>query len=270
MRKPLTSLIVALAAGVLASCDTAPPQQPLYPPQPSAPAQSGQVQQQPQNVEQARAWPPPPSGPSEVIPTVSDEELFATNWVTVLDNSGSMDTENCAERGANRMVVGGRAVHAFAVERPNDLHGLVVFTGNEPWARVAVPLGKNTQGKIRHEVETINANTNTPLGPAIRLAYDELVKQARAQRGYGHYRIVVVTDGDYNVGGNPAPLVRWIVERTPVQIDVVGFCTGSSHKLNIPGYTGYVSIENSGALQKALSAVVQVESDEYSGIGRDK
>ena len=57
----------------------------------------------------------------------------------------------------------------------------------------------------------------------MQIAYNELKKQGRAQRGYGSYRIVVVTDGDYNDGGNPKPLVEEIVKTSPVEVYVIGF-----------------------------------------------
>ena len=262
MRKSSWYLSAFVALGLLVGCDDEPSRMiPTAPPAHGSPATYAPAQ--------AAVWPPAATNPSEVLPIVSDEHLFDTVWVIVLDNSGSMETTECSGHD-NRMVAGGKAVLAFSKKRPADNFGLVLFTSSYPYARVAVPLDRGTQGAIERVVTSIRPDTQTPLRPAIELAYKEIVKRARAQRGYGSYHIVVVTDGNYNEGGNPAPVVKEIVEKTPIQVHTVGFCTGSSHALNLPGYTSYVSIDNAEALNQALLKIVEVEAEHFTDLSQMK
>ena len=258
MRKISRFFIACAALGFLAACDA--PLAPQARTSASVP-QSTVVQ----TATQFWQWPPPVTDPNEKVPVLGDKELFNANWMVVLDNSGSMDTRSCSGNEI-RMVAGGKAVHAFSQKRPDDNFGLVVFTTRDPYAKVAVPLGKKTQEKIGEVVRTIRADTNTPLRPAIKIAFDELGRQSKAQRGFGQYHIVVITDGEFNEGGDPAPLVKNIVTTTPVQVHTVGFCTGTSHRLNIPGYVTYVSIENASELNRALSAVAEAVDEDYTAI----
>jgi predicted small lipoprotein YifL len=250
-------LAIALAAGlVLTGCgDNSPPAAPVA----QAPVSQQAVQKPTQQA----------SIPVDA-PVLGVEELFTTNWMIVLDNSGSMITKECSGND-NRMVAGGKAVHAFALKQPADQNfGLVLFTNWPPYTKVAVPLGTGNQGAIKRVVESISPDTNTPLRPAIELAYNELMKRVAMQRGYGDFHIVVVTDGIANQGGDPAPLVKQIVTQSPIQVHTVGFCTGESHNLNLPGYTTYVSASNAAELNKALLAVAVVESETFIDFGPTK
>jgi len=188
--------------------------------------------------------------------------MLTANWEVVLDNSGSMDTTQCAGNDS-RMVTGGNAIINFSHKRPQtDNFGLVVFTGSSPYARAAAPLGKD-RAKFEQEIHDARARFSTPLGPAIELAYNELLKQLKWQGGYGTYHIVVVTDGEWNQGRDPGPLVKDIVQHSPVQVHTVGFCTGADHRLNMPGWASYTDANNADGINKGLLAVLASESDTY-------
>lgn len=248
--KPSLSILAVFTLVLLSGCGD--------PPQPT------QAEAQQSVTAGRKIWPPPVAGKASGTDSVAlaSTEVLADNWELVLDNSGSMETHNCS--GADsRMVAGAKAVIAFSRKRPaNDNFGLVLFHDGDS-ARVATPLGKN-RAMFESEAAKARADQNTPLKPAINLGYFELEKQARRQGGYGTYHLVVVTDGDWNKGGDPVPLVRWIVENTPVQVHVVGFCTGEGHSLNIAGYTSYVSADNADQVNQALQAVLASESRQFS------
>ena len=194
---------------------------------------------------------------------VVPEDMMAVNWAVVLDNSGSMKTTQCSGQ-ETRMVAGGKAVIAFSKKRSgSDNFALILFTGNHPFVRLAMPLGQD-RALLMKEVEAARADFNTPLGPAIEAAYGELFKQGKRQGWYGSYHIVVVTDGDWNQGADPGPIVKRIVSGSPVQIHTVGFCTGDGHRLNIPGYTSYVSADNAEQVNKGLQAVLTAESEVFT------
>ena len=193
---------------------------------------------------------------------VTLQDMLVTNWMVVLDNSGSMKSKECSGQD-NRMVAGGKAVISFSRQRPvNDNFGLVLFTDKEPYARVAVPLGRN-RILFEQEVHKASADFSTPLGPAIESAHGELFEQGRQQNWHGVYHIVIVTDGDHNQGPDPSPIVKRIVSGSPIQVHTVGFCTGSGHRLNIPGYTTYASAGNAHELNAGLQAVLNAESETF-------
>jgi len=188
--------------------------------------------------------------------------MLAANWVLVLDNSGSMNTTSCSGK-ETRMVAGGKAVINFARQRPaNDNFGLVLFSSGAT-ALVAAPLGRDRK-LFETEVTKASPDYATPLGPAIELAYYELMKQYQRQGGYGTYHIVVVTDGEANRGRDPEPLVKEVVKKSPVQVHTVGFCTGAGHRLNLPGYATYATADNAEQINKALLAVLASESETYA------
>lgn len=193
---------------------------------------------------------------------VALEDMLATNWAVVLDNSGSMKTTQCSGNDS-RMVAGGKAVISFARQRPDkDNFALVLFTNSNPYARVAMPLGRD-RSVFNQEVQGARPDFNTPLAPAIELAYGELFAQGKRQNWHGAYHIVVVTDGEYNEGGDPRPIIRRIIDGSPVQVHTVGFCTGSNHSLNIAGYTTYASADNAAQLNAGLQAVLKAESETF-------
>lgn len=217
-------LAAALLCVTLAACSD--PIQPMTP----APAQKGQAQ--------ASTPAATPVQPLQIAFTAQD--MLAANWVLVLDNSASMNTTSCSGK-ETRMVAGGKAVVNFASQRPaNDNFGLVIFSSGAAYARVAAPLGRDRK-LFEAEVKKASPDYNTPLGPAIELAYKELVVQYQRQGGYGTYHIVVVTDGDANQGRDPESVVKEIVKKSPVQVHTVGFCTGAGHRLNMPGWATYAT-----------------------------
>ena len=239
-------LAAALLCGALVACNDS---QPTIPAMTPAPAQQGQAQ--------AAA---PKSAPLQLAVTAQD--MLAANWVLVLDNSASMNTTQCSGNDS-RMVAGGKAVIAFARQRPaNDNFGLVIFSSGAAYARVAAPLGRDRK-LFEAEVRKASPDYNTPLGPAIELAYNELVVQYQRQGGYGTYHIVVVTDGAANQGRDPESLVKEIVSKSPVQVHTVGFCTGAGHRLNMPGYATYATADNAEQINKALLAVLASESETF-------
>lgn len=239
-------LATALLCGALAGCNDSQPTLPTMTP---APAQQGQAQTT-----------VPAGAPLQLA--VTAEDMLAANWVLVLDNSASMNTTNCSGRDS-RMVAGGKAVINFARQRPaNDNFGLVIFSSGAAYARVAAPLGRDRK-LFEAEVKKASPDYNTPLGPAIELAYKELVVQYQRQGGYGTYHIVVVTDGDANQGRDPEPVVKEIVGKSPVQVHTVGFCTGERHRLNMPGYATYATADNAEQINQALLAVLASESETF-------
>lgn len=253
---PFLSVLV-LAVGTIVSCSD---QQPTSSPQQTSTMPATAVV--PQNPVTANQLPMVASATAKQI-AITPEDMLAANWMVVLDNSGSMTTKECSGQDT-RMVAGGKAVIDFSQKRPaNDNFGLVLFIKSEPHAQVAVPLGRN-KAAFEREVRNARPDFSTPLGPAIQVAYKEIEKQLELQGGYGSYHIVVVTDGQWNQGTDPKPIVQLIVQKSPVQIHTVGFCTGEGHGLHIPGYASYASADNIDQVNQALQVVSNAESEVFT------
>lgn len=111
------------------------------------------------------------------------------NIVLLIDVSGSMDMPNrldLVKSGFRMMVKNLRAIDTLAI---------VTYGG-----RIAValhPTAGNEQAKILGIIDSLQAGGETPGGFALRTAYNLL--QARVLHG-GNNRIILATDGDFNVG----------------------------------------------------------------------
>lgn len=233
-----------LAVGVLAGCNNPAPQQP-----PGA-NRSAVAQQAP-----AHSWPPPAPASSVIA-----QNLLADNWVVVFDGSGSMDSIACGTGSRPRIETAQKAVIQFSRSLPPNVHrGLVEF----PSPKVSVPLAANNHVAFETQVGKIKASGGTPLRSSMEVGASVLTAQAQAQRGYGTYHMLVVTDGEASSGEDPAEFTRKLVTSTPIQVHVIGFCVDGKHSLDIQGYTQYVAANNPAALERSLKAVL-AESEAYA------
>jgi len=111
------------------------------------------------------------------------------NIVLLIDISGSMEMPNrldLLKSGFRMMVKNLRSIDTIAV---------VTYGG-----KIAValyPTAGNEQTKILGVIDSLQAGGETPGGSALRTAYNLI--QAKARRG-GNNRIILATDGDFNVG----------------------------------------------------------------------
>jgi Ca-activated chloride channel homolog len=243
---PAASAVVAF--GLLAGCDDS------QPPAPKSPAP--QVQTEPRAPTGA-AW-PPPAPPN--TPVAAD--LLADNWEFVIDASGSMGGIACGTGGQPRMETAKSGVIAFSQWLPEKANrGLVVFSersrpGIEEWLK----LGSSNGAEFARLVSGIMPHGGTPLRSSIQLAAKVLTAQAQAQRGYGTYHLVVVTDGEADQGEDPAPYTRNLVATTAITMHVIGFCVDGRHSLDLKGYTQYASASNPETLERGLKAILAESS----------
>ena len=197
----------------------------------------------------------PPVGPKNERIALAENPL-AKNYLVVLDGSGSMDGRSCSGKDS-KIVAAKKALWQWSAAIPaNDNLGLVIFDDNGITERVGVGNGPTNRKNFADSVEKAYASGGTPLHSAMLLGYNLLGKQARRQRGYGEYNIVVVTDGEANGGEDPSRLVQEIMATSPITITTIGFCIGQSHSLNQPGFTVYKEAGNLEELKKGLAEVL--------------
>jgi len=146
-------------------------------------------------------------------------EAPASNLVFLLDVSGSMNSPDKLPllKTAFRMLVGQL--------RPQDRVAIVVYAGAAGLALPSTP--GDHKDEILSAIEGLDAGGSTAGGAGIRLAYK--VAQENHIRG-GNNRVILATDGDFNVGASSDDeMVRLIEEKRDqgTFLTVLGFGTGN-------------------------------------------
>jgi len=177
------------------------------------------------------------------------DSLPPNNLVFLIDVSGSMEDEDKLPllKSAFRLLVNEL--------RPQDRVALVVYAGN---AGVVLPPTPGSQkDSILDAIERLEAGGSTAGGDGIRLAYD-VAKQSFMPNG--NNRVILATDGDFNVGvSSDAELVQLIEQRREqgTFLTVLGFGTGNvkdskMEKLADKGNGNYAYVDNIMEARKVL------------------
>jgi Ca-activated chloride channel family protein len=180
---------------------------------------------------------------------VAEEELPPASLVFLLDVSGSMADHDKLPlvKTALRMLV--------ERLREEDRVAIVVYAGA---AGLVLPStsGAN-RGAILEALEKLDAGGSTAGGEGIRLAY----RVARESfRPGGNNRVILATDGDFNVGASSdAELVRMIEQERAdgIALSVLGFGTGNvkdakMEQLANRGNGNYAYIDGAQEARKVL------------------
>lgn len=180
---------------------------------------------------------------------ISTENLPPSNLVFLLDVSGSMEEPNKLPllKSAFRLLVNEL--------RPNDKVSVVVYAGAA--GVVLPPTPGNQKDKIFDAIEKLQAGGSTAGGEGIQLAYklakDNFIKS-------GNNRIILATDGDFNVGlSSDSELVRLIEQKREegVFLTVLGVGMGNlqdskMEKLANKGNGNYAYLDNMLEAKKVL------------------
>ena len=152
-------------------------------------------------------------------PSIDMRDLPPSNLVFLLDVSGSMDEPNKLPllQSAFAMLAGQL--------RPEDRVTVMTYS-NE--VCLALP---STSGNRKHEIlttiERLRAGGSTAGGPALQHAY-EIAREHRVDGG--NNRIILATDGDFNVGPSSDAEMVELVEKeraAGTHLTVLGFGTGN-------------------------------------------
>jgi Ca-activated chloride channel family protein len=161
------------------------------------------------------------------------------NLVFLVDTSGSMDEPD-------RLPLARRALNVLIDQlRPQDRVALVAYAGSA--GEVMGPTTGVQKLKMRCALASLEAGGSTAGGEGLALAY----KLARANyRQGGANRVVLMTDGDFNVGvADPSKLKDFVAEqrKTGVYLSVYGYGRGNYNDVmmqslaqNGNGTAGYV------------------------------
>ena len=176
-------------------------------------------------------------------------ELPPANLVFLVDVSGSMD-----RREGLPMV---QSTLKLLVEqlRAEDKVSLVVYAGSS--SVVLEPTAGNDKAKIRAAIDQLRAGGSTAGESGIQLAYQQ------AQRGFiknGINRILLATDGDFNVGISDFETLKQLAEdkrKTGISLTTLGFGTDNYNEqlmeqLADAGDGNYAYIDNLREARKVL------------------
>jgi Ca-activated chloride channel family protein len=150
---------------------------------------------------------------------LNDEERRPGNFVFLIDVSGSMTPENKLPllKKAYKLMV--KKLH------PQDRVAIVVYAGA---AGVILPSTEaNEKETIINAIEKLRAGGSTAGGQGIQLAY-KIAKENFIKNG--NNRIILATDGDFNVGvSSTSEMVRLIEEKRKegIFLTVLGFGMGN-------------------------------------------
>jgi Ca-activated chloride channel family protein len=147
------------------------------------------------------------------------EKQPANNLVFLIDVSGSMTPEN-------KLPLLKQSFALLVNElRPIDRVALVVYAGNAGLVLESTP--GDRKEVILRALERLEAGGSTAGGAGLRLAYD-VAKRSHIEGG--NNRVILATDGDFNVGeSSDAAMMRLVEERREqgTFLTVLGFGVGN-------------------------------------------
>ena len=181
--------------------------------------------------------------------SISTKNLPPNNLVFLIDVSGSMNSPD------KLPLVKASLKYLVSELRAKDSVTIVVYAGAA--GLVLPPTPGNQKEKILDSIDKLEAGGSTAGVAGIQLAYkvarDNLIKQ-------GNNRVILATDGDFNVGvSSDGELVRLIEEKREqgVFLSVLGFGTGNlqdakMEQLADKGNGNYAYIDSLLEAQKVL------------------
>jgi len=181
---------------------------------------------------------------------VATADLPPANLVFLLDVSGSMASPDKLPlvKSSMRLLV--------QQLRPVDRVAIVVYAGAA--GLVLEPTSGAHKGRILEAIDCLEAGGSTAGGAGLRLAYD--VARRSFRRG-GNNRVILATDGDFNVGeSSDAAMIR-LIEAKRAQgtfLTVLGFGTGNlqSEKMQELAQHGNGNYAYIDGLQEARKVLV--------------
>lgn len=177
------------------------------------------------------------------------DNLPASNIVFLIDVSGSMSAPN-------KLPLLKSAFKLLANElRPQDKVSIVVYAGAA--GLVLSPTDGNDKKSMMEALDNLNAGGSTAGGDGIKLAYKTAMENFVEG---GNNRIVLATDGDFNVGASSNGEMERLIEekrKDGVFLTVLGFGMGNykDSKMEIladKGNGNYACIDNMKEAKKVL------------------
>jgi Ca-activated chloride channel family protein len=132
---------------------------------------------------------------------VAREAIPPTNMVFLIDSSGSMQDENKLPLLKDSMSL------LIDTLRPEDRVSIVAYAGSA--GLVLPPTEGNNKGRIFMALDDIEAGGSTAGGAGIDLAYKTAAENLFKN---GNNRVIIATDGDFNVGQSSEDELKAMIE----------------------------------------------------------
>lgn len=194
--------------------------------------------------------------------TIAMPDLPPSNFVLLLDISGSMDGENKLELLKEGLP------YLVNTLRAQDRLAIVTYAGSSGVALASTPGNQKTV--INNAIQNLQAGGSTAGADGINTAY-EIAQQYFTEAG--NNRVILATDGDFNVGiTDPDELVALIKEKrqTGIYLSVWGVGTGNLNdammeRLADNGNGIYEYIDNLAQARK----VMEYEFNKFYPVAKD-
>lgn len=148
---------------------------------------------------------------------IEQSKLPPANLVFLIDVSGSMYSRLSLVKSALKLLV--------KQMRPQDRIAIVVYAGAAGLA--LPPTSGNEQPSIMNVIDRLQAGGSTAGGEGINLAYATALEHFHRE---GNNRVILVTDGDFNVGPSSEPDLYELIEQKRqhgIFLTVLGFGQGN-------------------------------------------
>ena len=181
--------------------------------------------------------------------SVNTSSLPSSNLVFLIDVSGSMF-------GANRLPLVKSSLKLLVDQlREVDHVAIVTYAGNAGLKLASTP--GNQKMKIKDAIDDLEAGGSTAGGAGIKLAYD-IARQNFIKKG--NNRIVLATDGDFNVGESSDEDMEDLISKerqSGVSLSVFGFGMGNTKDSKMEliadkGHGNYAYIDQISEARKAI------------------
>ncbi|MGH8679793.1 MAG: vWA domain-containing protein, partial [Burkholderiales bacterium] len=194
---------------------------------------------------------------------VPKSKIPAANLVFLIDVSGSMNSPDKLELLKTSLKLLTNEL------RPSDRISMVVYAGAT--GVVLEPVAGDQKAKIIAALESLSAGGRTNGAAGIRLAY-QMAEQAFVKGGIN--RVLLATDGDFNVGTTSFEALKDLVEekrKTGISLTTLGFGTGNYNdhlmeQLADAGNGNYAYIDT---LNEARKVLVDQMSSTLQTIAKD-
>ncbi len=180
---------------------------------------------------------------------VAEENLPQANYVFLVDVSGSMDSEDKIELLKDGLIEMIDYLH------PDDRISIVTYASSTKVALESTPVSEAS--KIKRAIKRLEASGSTAGAAGLELAYQEA--SSNFIKG-GNNRIIMGTDGDFNVGvTNTSDLVNMVEEYAArgIYMTVCGFGNGNLNdammeQVSNKGNGTYVFIDDEDEIMKVF------------------
>ncbi|HEX5150708.1 MAG TPA: VWA domain-containing protein [Parafilimonas sp.] len=150
---------------------------------------------------------------------ISTDNLPESNLVFLIDVSGSMDEPN-------KLPLVQQALSLLTDQlREDDNVAIVVYAGSAGLVLPSTP--GSEKRKIKEAIDALRAGGSTAGGEGIKLAY-KIAEENK--KPHGNNRVVLATDGDFNVGASSDDELVDLIEKerqSGISLSVLGFGMGN-------------------------------------------